>query len=249
MAGMKAGLFLSLALLLGACVAAAERPAPYDPFKVRPVGERFEATAFYGGSGEDMAEHPLWRWRIDPVLDVLFVHDRYPGKAERWLDWAIGDIQETTGMRIRRAGPWRPTLTVVFDDVDGMFAQDREAAVEDIGHGCWSSVHVDATGAIERAIVFVPFILALDHRHACLVRGLTRAMGLTGDLAAFGRSVLDSGSTDARLSHQERQLLIILYDRHLPIGIGRAEAMPIVDRIIAERGWPPRPRYRGLPKD
>ena len=69
---------------------------------------------------------------------------------------------------------------------------------------------------------------------ACVVEELTQVMGLPNDSIKVSPSIFNDRSRDNFLTGLDYILLKILYDQRLPVGVNKQNAMPIVQKIVAD---------------
>ena len=90
-------------------------------------------------------------------------------------------------------------------------------------------------GAIRSGAVFVKAEIEEPLRGACLVEELTQSMGLIFDHDDVRPSIFNDDQEFIALTQHDEDLLEILYDPRLKAGMTRAQAGPIVRRIVKEK--------------
>ena len=71
-------------------------------------------------------------------------------------------------------------------------------------------------------------------RQSCFHEEIAQGLGLANDSPAARPSIFNDDDEFALLTRHDELLLQILYDKRLPLGIGPAEARPVVEVIAAE---------------
>jgi hypothetical protein len=93
-----------------------------------------------------------------------------------------------------------------------------------------------ADGTIQKAVVIIPVDRARQHAKlvSCIVEEQTQVLGLPNDSESVFPSIFNDRSVDQLLTGLDYILLKILYDQRLRSGMGKTEAMPVVQSIIAD---------------
>lgn len=89
-------------------------------------------------------------------------------------------------------------------------------------------------GEILFAVIMIRAELPERLLRACVEEEFAQLMGLFDDDESLRPSIFNDDQEFALLTGLDRQLLRILYDRRLAVGMGPEEAMPIVGRIAHE---------------
>lgn len=97
---------------------------------------------------------------------------------------------------------------------------------------CYFIIKPIRSGALFRALIVVNNELPPDQMDACLLEEMMQAMGLPNDSDIVMPSVFNQRSTQRTLSSTDVILLQTLYDRRLPAGTPRRDAVRIARDII-----------------
>lgn len=100
---------------------------------------------------------------------------------------------------------------------------------------CYFLTRSIATGAMFRSLIVVNNELPPDQMDACLLEEMTQAMGLPNDSDLVSPSIFNQKSTRRDLTQTDIILLRTLYDKRLPAGTPRADALRIGREIIVEQ--------------
>ncbi len=100
---------------------------------------------------------------------------------------------------------------------------------------CYFIIKPIRTGALFRALIVVNNELPQEQMDACLLEEMTQAMGLPNDSDIVRSSVFNQRSTQRTLSQSDVVLLKTLYDRRLPAGTPRQDALRIARDLIQAR--------------
>lgn len=161
-------------------------------------------------------------------------------------------LQMITGLPIAPARSAKEaSLIIVFsredrlnDDLQHYFGMRSAREREDFfRHSvCLGHFSTQPDGTIDKAVVIIPVDRARDRAKLvdCIVEELTQVLGLPNDSEKVYPSIFNDRSVDHLLSGLDYILLKILYDPHLRPGMNKAEAMPVVQSIVAgfiQRGW------------
>ncbi|MGP1395393.1 MAG: DUF2927 domain-containing protein [Inquilinaceae bacterium] len=238
-----------LAFVLAGCGGGVlvERP---DEVPAATLAGRFEQHAFF----EENTNREIRLGRFEDEVRFHFIfsdQDRFTTFMPD-LSAVIDDLIDLTG-RPMDVDNERPNFVVMMDrrDVHVDLANrllERDGRTDLIAHGfvelasratCagWLTNDPLGSGRIDSAIVYLPDDLNDEDMRRCIVQEIAQSFGLINDVADPDGTVFSSGSRRTTLSETDRKLIQILYDDRLHSGMTRAEAMPIVRRIIAEKGW------------
>lgn len=101
---------------------------------------------------------------------------------------------------------------------------------------CLGHFSIQTNGSIQKAVTIIPVDRARKHGKlmACVVEELTQVMGLPNDSIKVSPSIFNDRSRDNFLTGLDYILLKILYDQRLPVGVNKQNAMPIVQKIVAD---------------
>lgn len=99
---------------------------------------------------------------------------------------------------------------------------------------CYFLTRSVATGAMFRSLIVVNNELPPEQMDACLLEEMTQAMGLPNDSDLVRPSIFNQQSTRRDLSETDIILLKTLYDKRLPAGTPRSDALRIGRDIIIE---------------
>lgn len=99
---------------------------------------------------------------------------------------------------------------------------------------CYFVTRAIRTGALFRAQIVVNADLPPDVIDACLLEEMTQALGLPNDSDVVMPSIFNRQSTQQALTDSDKILLRTLYDRRLPPGTPRVDALRIGRDVIAE---------------
>lgn len=99
---------------------------------------------------------------------------------------------------------------------------------------CYFLTRSISTGAMFRSLIVVNNELPADQMDACLLEEMTQAMGLPNDSDIVQPSIFNQASTQRELSKNDVILLKTLYDKRLPAGTPRRDALRIGRDILVE---------------
>lgn len=100
---------------------------------------------------------------------------------------------------------------------------------------CYFLTHSIRSGAMFRALIVVNAELPPDQMDACLLEEMTQAMGLPNDSDIVQPSVFNQESTRQTLSNTDVLLVETLYDKRLPAGTPRNDALRIARELLSEK--------------
>ena len=100
---------------------------------------------------------------------------------------------------------------------------------------CYFLTRSISTGAMFRSLIVVNNELPADQMDACLLEEMTQAMGMPNDSDLVKPSIFNQESTRRELSESDMLLLQTLYDKRLPAGTPKADAIRIGREIMQER--------------
>lgn len=100
---------------------------------------------------------------------------------------------------------------------------------------CYFLTRSISTGAMFRSLIVVNNELPADQMDACLLEEMTQAMGLPNDSDLVTPSIFNQKSMLRELSGNDLILVKTLYDRRLPAGTPRRDALRIGREIISEQ--------------
>ncbi|HEY7607590.1 MAG TPA: DUF2927 domain-containing protein [Alphaproteobacteria bacterium] len=190
------------------------------------LARQFERIAFTSEFGGENRAGRLIRWS-GPIRVRLAGHmpDRFRAEVERQL----AELRALSGLAIEIAGEGAeglpPALTVEFSNSRGGTTFDPEAPCRTL---IWETGHV-----IRKVQIYIAPYPDLVRRH-CIAEELTQALGLADDSPLVRDSIFNDASARQRLAPWDALMVRILYDPRLRPGMLKAEAMPVVRRIIAE---------------
>ena len=99
---------------------------------------------------------------------------------------------------------------------------------------CYFLTRSVRTGAMFRALIVVNAELPAEQMDACLLEEMTQAFGLPNDSDVLAPSVFNQKSTQQELSESDVLMLRTLYDKRLPPGTPRADALRIGREILRD---------------
>jgi hypothetical protein len=164
---------------------------------------------------------------------------------EKLTELHLSHLQMITGLPIKPAKNIKDaTLIIVFSQENSLkndlqqFFDMRSAKERDdfFRHSiCLGNFSTNADGAIRKAVIIIPVDRARGRAKLvdCIVEELTQVLGLPNDSEKVFPSIFNDRSIDHLLSGLDYTLLKILYDQRLRIGMNKAEAMPVVQSIVA----------------
>jgi hypothetical protein len=91
------------------------------------------------------------------------------------------------------------------------------------------------SGAMFRGLIVVNNELPPDQMDACLLEEMTQAFGLPNDSDIVSPSIFNQKGQLRALSKTDVAIVKTLYDRRLPAGTPRADAMRLARNILAEK--------------
>ncbi|MGR9073712.1 MAG: DUF2927 domain-containing protein [Gammaproteobacteria bacterium] len=176
---------------------------------------------------------------FDHRVEDRELHERLARDHMRHLSEITGHSFEQT---LRRQ---KANLTIVFSREKGM-----EKELKALGwkgskfqlkkftddNVCFAFFFFKPKGAIERAFVLIPVDRANSHGKlvSCIVEELTQMMGLPNDSEKVFPSIFNDKSYHSLLTGLDYLLLKILYDKRMIAGMTRAEADPVIKKIVRE---------------
>ena len=99
---------------------------------------------------------------------------------------------------------------------------------------CYFLTRAIRTGALFRGLIVVNRELPPEQMDACLLEEMTQAMGLPNDSDIVAPSIFNQTSTLRALTETDIYLLRTLYDKRLPPGTPRVDALRIGREIMSE---------------
>lgn len=99
---------------------------------------------------------------------------------------------------------------------------------------CYFLTRSISTGAMFRSLIVVNNELPADQMDACLLEEMTQAMGMPNDSDIVQPSIFNQASTQRELSENDIMMLKTLYDKRLPAGTPRRDALRIGRDILVE---------------
>ncbi|MEQ8321774.1 MAG: DUF2927 domain-containing protein [Rhodospirillales bacterium] len=99
---------------------------------------------------------------------------------------------------------------------------------------CYFLTRSISTGAMFRSLIVVNNELPAEQMNACLLEEITQAMGLPNDSDLVTPSIFNQKSTSETLSPSDTVLIKTLYDKRLPAGTPRRDALRIGRDIMSE---------------
>lgn len=99
---------------------------------------------------------------------------------------------------------------------------------------CYFLTRSISTGAMFRSLIVVNNELPADQMDACLLEEMTQAMGLPNDSDLVTPSIFNQESTRRDLTPSDVLLLRTLYDKRLPAGTPKLDALRIGREILQE---------------
>lgn len=191
------------------------------------LARQFERIAFTSEFGGESRAGRLIRWE-GPIRVRLTGNypERFRGEVERQL----AELRGLSGLAIAigdgaAEGP-RASLTIEFSASRGGTSFDPEAPCRTL---IWETGYV-----IRRVQIYITPYPDEVRRH-CIAEEVTQALGLADDSRVIRDSIFNDASARQRIAPWDALMVRILYDARLRPGMHRAEAMPIVRRIIADR--------------
>lgn len=100
---------------------------------------------------------------------------------------------------------------------------------------CYFLTRSISTGAMFRSLIIVNSELPRDQMNACLLEEMTQALGLPNDSDVVSPSIFNQKSVNQELSKADVMLIKTLYDKRLPAGTPKADALRIGRQIISEK--------------
>lgn len=100
---------------------------------------------------------------------------------------------------------------------------------------CYFLTQPTRTGAMFRALIVVNNELPPEAMDACLLEEMAQALGLPNDSDIVTPSIFNQASTLRGLSESDIVLIKTLYDKRLPAGTPRADALRIGRVILTEQ--------------
>lgn len=214
-----------IALATGAlCDAAAETRGAWPAPEV--LARQFERIAFSSEFGGEYRAGRLIRW--DGPIRVRLAGS-FPERFRAEVERQLAELRQLSGLAIEIAGasadgPPAP-MTIEFSASRGGTAFDPDAPCRTL---IWETGYV-----IRRVQIYITPFPDEVRRH-CIAEELTQALGLADDSRIVRDSIFNDASARQRIAPWDALMVRILYDPRLKPGMTRAEAMPIVRRIIAE---------------
>lgn len=194
----------------------------------------------YSEKGQIVRKWPTTGIRYHYVHRVMDDH-----LHEELTELHLRHLQMITGLPMKPVkNVEEASLIIVFsrednlkDDLQRFFAmQSTKEREYFFRHSvCLGRFSIDADGSIRKAVVIIPVDRARERAKLvdCIVEELTQVFGLPNDSERVFPSIFNDRSTDHLLSGLDYILLKILYDQRLHIGMNKADALPVVQSIVA----------------
>jgi hypothetical protein len=191
------------------------------------LARQFERIAFSSEFGGEYRAGRLIRWD-GPITVRITGHapDRFRAEVERQL----AELRQLSGLAIDFAPAGAegvaPTMTIEFSTSRGGTNFDPNAPCRTL---IWE------TGFVIRRVQIYITPYPDELRRHCIAEELTQSLGLADDSPLLRDSIFNDASSRQRIAPWDALMVRILYDPRLEAGAHRAEAMPVVRRIIAEQ--------------
>ncbi len=190
------------------------------------LARQFERIAFTSEYGGQNRAGRLIRWS-GPVRVRLTGHmpDRFRVEVERQL----AELRALSGLAIEIAQEGAeglpPPMTIEFSNSRGGTTFEPDAPCRTL---IWEDRYV-----ISKVQIYIAPYPDYVRRH-CIAEEVTQALGLADDSPLIRDSIYHDASARQRIAPWDALMVRVLYDPRLKPGMTKAEAMPIVRRIIAE---------------
>ena len=227
----------------------APQNAPYDAADLVRNFERIalhhEARITSPGNESNWEENPLQRWAgpLNYRLSGAAVTPDDRAEVAALMDRIAG----LTGLEIAETeSGWNFLILITTpaeqDDFSAVLAQLLPATAETfdlwrqtprlicVAHNLFSD---EDRNRIVSALVSIGSETGGILRRACLHEEIVQALGLANDHPDVRPSIFNDDGEFALLTEHDEYLLSILYDPRLEPGMTAAQAMPIVERIVA----------------
>jgi hypothetical protein len=145
------------------------------------------------------------------------------------VEGTLEQFAELTGLEINLTEPNNESaqLRIFFSSNKDFVINDNERAA------CFAHSRSDHDNQLEMAEVYVSRTDDGEWQTGCLVHELLHAFGWRGHTHRV-RSAISYMHGEDELTRWDKYLMKTLYDPRLPVGISKADAMPIVRAILHE---------------
>jgi len=205
----------------------------------------FETIAF-GVEFEQETDGRLHKWAA-PIRFYLDIRAGQPELYRRLTAEHLAQLRELTGLDIGFVDdPATADVVMIFDRADTLVATaihyapslaDSVTLLRDAL--CFGRFSRNQAGEIISGLIGIPSDRApsegkLPH---CIVEETTQLLGLPNDSDLVNPSIFNDRSVIDYLTEHDRVLVRLLYDRRLPPGMGREEAVEAARGILREQGF------------
>jgi hypothetical protein len=221
---MRGLAILALALMGAAAGAAGQGRSTWPAPEV--LVRQFERIAFSSEFGGEYRAGRLIRW--EGPIRVRLAGD-FPERFRAEVERQLAELRLLSGLALELGGGAaegpQAGMTVEFSTSRGGTTFDPDAPCRTL---IWETGYV-----IRRVQIYITPFPAEVRRH-CIAEELTQALGLADDSRIVRDSIFNDASARQRIAPWDAFMVRILYDPRLKPGMARAEAMPIVRRIVAD---------------
>ena len=202
--------------------------------------------ATFGPSRDRSKSNQLRRWEVDPSVVVV---GKVTVETEEWITNDIDLVQSLIDRSLRVLEDpvdFRNTITFSFEEPSEYLRRERQifghnAELKAGDPSCRVAANLTESGEILQAIGLINADLGRAERRFCIARVLVEALGLlnaadtnkTNGVLGQGLSVVPMD--DRVFSAQDKQVLSMLYDSSLHVGMSHQEARNAALWIISNQ--------------
>jgi hypothetical protein len=221
-----------------------------DPVLER-LARQFEDVAF--GHEHGPARDRVYKWTENPAI-AFFAQREHVVPYLPLIRRHIGTIRAVAGVAPVPAKPEDATLRFGFSPRAAFARLPRMSSSNDYDAFFATSACValaigdpEHKGRIVAGAIAIGVDIPESQSRHCILEELVQVLGLPNDACHYRPSLFCEHDRVFELTGPDAILLRTLYDERLEVGMIRAEAMPIVRRIIAETLLQAHPTGTGLP--
>ena len=208
-----------------------------DPVLER-LARQFEDVAF--GHEHGPARNLVYKWTENPTI-AFFAQREQVVPYLPLIQQHIGTIRAVAGVAPVPARPEDATLRFGFSPRAAFARLPRTNSSNDYDTFFTTSACIalaigdpERDGRIMAGAIAIGIDIPESQRRHCILEELVQVLGLPNDACHYRPSLFCEHDRVFELTGPDAILLRTLYDERLEVGMSRAEAMPIVRRIIAE---------------
>ena len=156
----------------------------------------------------------------------------------------LNTLAELTGLKTEDAAATGKPANFVINFVPRLQMSNPKLAKIDRGlqkrlaaqGGCYFLVWTDekSGNSLQKAVIVVNASRLMNRKDHCVLEEMTQSLGLPNDIEHPWPSIFANRGFGRELSRADRIIVRTLYDRRLPAGTPRAEALVLAREIIGE---------------